>query len=227
MPQGSKVLIVDDERPMREMLQLGLEQHGYLVRSLSDGRSLDATIDQWGPDAIVLDVMMPFADGFQLLPSIRRHTQAPVIMLTAKTELDDRLTGLDLGADDYMPKPFAFLELISRLEACLRRPYIASPTILRCEDLVVDVDKREVTRGGKKISLTNKEASLLITLMREPRRVFSKEDLLRLVWGHDFEGEIGNVETYISYLRAKIDAGFTDKLIHTIRGAGYSVRSEK
>ncbi|HXN08704.1 MAG TPA: response regulator transcription factor [Candidatus Acidoferrales bacterium] len=227
MPSQSKILVVDDERSMRDMLRLGLEQQGYAVRDLGDGRGLEGEIVQWQPDAIILDVMLPFADGFTLLPMIRRVTQAPVIMLTAKTEVDDRVTGLRLGADDYVPKPFAFAELVSRLEAALRRPHISVPEYLQYLDLVVNLKTREVERAGKPISLTNKEFTLLTTLMREPRRVFGKEELLAQVWGQDFEGEIGNVETYISYLRAKIDADVSTKLIHTIRGAGYSLRGEK
>jgi DNA-binding response OmpR family regulator len=226
MPHGSKVLIVEDERAMRDMLRMGMEQHGYSVRCMPDGRGIEATIGEWQPEAIILDVMLPFADGFTLLPKIRRNTQAPVIMLTAKAELEDRLTGLNLGADDYVSKPFAFLELIGRLEACLRRPHISEPAILRCGDLAVDLKTRDVTRGEKKFTLTNKEFTLLVTLMREPRRIFGKEELLTLVWGEDFDGEVGNVETYISYLRSKIDSDAALKLIHTVRGAGYSVRCE-
>lgn len=226
MPPRSKILVVDDERSMRDMLRLGLEQQGYSVRDLPDGRGLEAAIIEWQPDAIILDVMMPFADGFTLLPLVRRATQAPVIMLSAKTEVDDRVTGLTLGADDYVPKPFAFQELVSRLEAALRRPHISTPEFLRYMDLSINLKTREVERAGKKIPLTNKEYTLLVTLMREPRRVFGKEELLAQVWGEDFEGEIGNVETYISYLRAKIDADAPSRLIQTIRGAGYSLRGE-
>jgi two-component system, OmpR family, response regulator MprA len=227
MPQGSKVLVIDDERPMRDMLQMGLERHGYAVRTLPDGRGVEAAVIDWQPDAIVLDVMLPFADGFMLLPVLRRQTQAPIIMLTAKGALDDKLTGLNLGADDYMPKPFAFPELVGRLEACMRRPHIAAPEMLRFADLVVDLKTREVRRGERQIELTNKEFKLLVVLMREPRRVFGKEELLRLVWGEDFEGEVGNVETYISYVRTKIDEVGQHSLIHTIRGAGYSLRGER
>lgn len=227
MPKNSKILVVDDERPMRDMLRMGLEQQGYQVRDLPDGRGLEGSIGEFEPDAIILDVMMPFADGFSLLPMIRRRTQAPVIMLTAKGEVGDRVTGLKLGADDYVPKPFAFPELVSRVEAALRRPHISEPEYLRYGDLSVNLKTREVTRGTQTVSLTNKEFTLLTTLMREPRRIFSKEELLALVWGQDFEGEVGNVETYISYLRAKIDADASNKLIHTIRGAGYSLRSAK
>jgi DNA-binding response OmpR family regulator len=225
MPQGSKVLIVDDERAMRDMLRMGLEQHGYRVHAMTDGRGLESAIGEWQPDALVLDVMMPFVDGFTLLPMIRRNTQAPVIMLTAKAELEDKLTGLNLGADDYISKPFAFLELVGRLEACLRRPHISEPAVLRCGDLTVNLKTREVARGDKRIGLTNKEYLLLVTLLREPKRIFGKEELLKLVWGDDFEGEIGNVETYVSYLRSKVDFDDTHRLIHTVRGAGYTIRN--
>lgn len=227
MPQQSKILVVDDERPMRDLLRFGLEQQGYAVRDLPDGRGLEAAIVDWQPDAIILDVMMPFADGLTLLPMIRRQTQAPVIMLSAKSEVEDRVSGLKLGADDYVPKPFAFAELVSRLEAALRRPHISTPEFLRYLDLVVNLKTREVDRDGREIRLTNKEFALLVTLMREPRRVFGKEELLAQVWGQDFEGEVGNVETYISYLRAKVDIDPGNRLIHTIRGAGYSLRAEK
>ena len=223
MPKGSKILVVDDERAMREMLALGFVQHGYQVQTMTDGRGMEAALTQWQPDAVVLDVMMPYADGFALLPVIRRTTQAPVIMLTARAELEDRLIGLDLGADDYLTKPFAFLELVGRVEACLRRPFLSEPSALRYGDLTVNLKTREVKRGEKRITLTNKEYTLLVTLMREPRRIFGKEELLKLVWGDDFDGEIGNVETYICYLRSKVDGAA--KLIHTVRGAGYTIRT--
>ncbi|HXW75867.1 MAG TPA: response regulator transcription factor [Candidatus Eremiobacteraceae bacterium] len=226
-PAGAKVLAIDDERNIREMLQLGLERQGFSVRCLPDGRSVAEVIDTWQPDVILLDVMMPFADGFSLLPTIRNRTQAPIIMLTAKGDVDDKVTGLQLGADDYLAKPFALSELLARVGAALRRPAIANlPPRLSHADLSVDLKTREVRRGGALVSLTNREYSLLVTLLREPRRVFSKEQLLELVWGHDYEGEIGVVETYISYLRAKIDAGQPVKLIRTVRFAGYTLRGD-
>jgi two-component system, OmpR family, response regulator len=224
---GAKILAIDDERNIREMLQLGLERKGFAVRTLPDGRNVADVIDSWQPDLILLDVMMPFADGFSLLPTIRNRTQAPIIMLTAKGDVDDKVTGLQLGADDYLAKPFALTELVARVGAALRRPTISNlPPRLSHADLSVDLKTREVRRGGALISLTNREYSLLVTLLREPKRVFSKEQLLELVWGHDYEGEIGVVETYISYLRAKIDAGQPVKLIRTVRFAGYTLRGD-
>ena len=224
---GAKVLAIDDERNIREMLQLGLERKGFAVRCLPDGRSVGDVIDGWQPDVVLLDVMLPFADGFSLLPTIRSHTQAPIIMLTAKGDVDDKITGLQLGADDYLAKPFALSELIARITAALRRPTMgAQPERLQHGDLSIDVKSRDVRRGGARIALTNREYSLLVTLLREPHRVFSKEQLLEIVWGHDYEGEIGVVETYISYLRAKIDGGQNRKLIHTVRSAGYSLHAD-
>lgn len=223
---GSRVLVVDDERTIRDMLQLGLERQGFDVRTLADGRQLTAIVDEWQPQVIVLDVMLPYADGFALLPIIRRRTEAPVIMLTAKGDIDDRVTGLQLGADDYLPKPFALAELVARIIAALRRPHVRAPAQLRYADLVVDMATREVRRGDRNITLSNREFELLTTLLREPRHVFSKDRLLDLVWGSDFEGGIGNVETYISYLREKIDAAASTRLIHTVRGAGYTLRVE-
>ena len=224
---GAKVLAIDDERSIRDMLTLGLERQGFSVRCLPDGRNLAETIDSWQPDVLLLDVMLPFADGFSLLPSIRSRTQAPIIMLTAKGDVDDKITGLQLGADDYLAKPFALSELIARIGAALRRPTMSvQPERLSYADLSVDVKMREVRRAGALIALTNREYTLLLTLLREPRRVFSKEQLLEIVWGHDYEGEIGVVETYVSYLRAKIDAGQRRKLIHTVRSAGYTLRDD-
>jgi len=224
---GAKVLAIDDERNIRDMLQLGLERKGFVVRCLPDGRTVAEVIDGWQPDVVLLDVMLPFADGFSLLPTIRSRTQAPIIMLTAKGDVDDKITGLQLGADDYLAKPFALSELIARISAALRRPTIsAQPERLQHADLTVDVKSRDVRRGGAKIALTNREYTLLVTLLREPRRVFSKEQLLEIVWGHDYEGEIGVVETYISYLRAKIDGRQSKKLIHTVRSAGYTLHDD-
>lgn len=224
---GAKVLAIDDERNIREMLQLGLERKGFAVRCLGDGRNVAEVIDTWQPDIVLLDVMLPFADGFSLLPTIRNRTQAPIIMLTAKGDVDDKVTGLQLGADDYLAKPFALTELVARVVAALRRPTIANaPQRLSFADLSVDLKTREVRRGGAQVALTNREYSLLVTLLREPRRVFSKEQLLEMVWGHDYEGEIGVVETYISYLRAKIDSGQSNKLIRTVRYAGYTLRGD-
>ena len=147
-------------------------------------------------------------------------------MLTAKGDVPDKVVALDRGADDYLAKPFAFEELLARLSAALRRPKLVTGTELRYDDLVVNVETHEVTRAGRRIGLTPREFDLLVALIRVPRRVLTKEQLLEQVWGHDFEGEVGIVETYISYLRAKIDGGAARRLIHTVRGVGYALRED-
>jgi DNA-binding response OmpR family regulator len=222
-----KVAVVDDERSIREMLELGLAREGYLVRCAPDGQQALSLVAEWNPDVIVLDVMMPKIDGFALLPLLRRRTQAPIIMLTARGDVADRVAGLKGGADDYLAKPFDLEELLARLEAALRRPRLAEPKILNYADLVADLDTREVFRNGRRLDLTAREYDLLIALLREPRRVFSKERLIDLVWGVGFDGPVGIVETYISYLRAKVDADAPQKLLHTLRGAGYTLRLEE
>ena len=221
-----KVAVIDDERSIRDLLEIGLGREGYTVRTAADGQQAIALVADWQPDVIVLDVMMPKLDGFSLLPLLRRRTQAPIIMLTARGDVADRVIGLRGGADDYLAKPFDLDELLARLEAALRRPHLAAPKQLAYEDLTADLDTREVFRGAERIDLTVREFELLVVLMREPRRVFSKDRLLDVVWGADFDGPIGIVETYISYLRAKIDANSSVKLIHTVRGAGYTLRVE-
>ncbi|TAM77725.1 response regulator transcription factor [bacterium] len=219
-----RVAVVDDERHIREMLELGLGREGYLVRCAADGQAALALVRDWEPDVIVLDVMLPKIDGFALLPLLRRQTEAPILMLTARGDISDRIEGLARGADDYLPKPFAFEELLARLTAALRRPRLATTETLHFADLYVDLERREVSRGERHIDLTPREYDLLLTLIREPRRVWSKEQLLDTVWGHDFEGNPSIVETYVSYLRAKLDAGGEAPLIQTVRGVGYSLR---
>ncbi len=221
-----KVLVIDDEQRIREMLTLGLSREGFAVKAARDGRQALAMVGEWGPDVIILDVMLPQIDGFALLPLLRRRTHAPVIMLSAKGDIPDKVTGLTLGADDYLAKPFAFPELIARINAALRRPVLATAQTLNFADLSVDLDAHSVRRAGAEISLTNREFNLLVTLMRAPGRVFSKQQLLDAVWGYDFEGDAGVVETYMSYLRAKIDATPQRKLLHTVRGVGYTLREE-
>ncbi|HVA38333.1 MAG TPA: response regulator transcription factor [Candidatus Dormibacteraeota bacterium] len=216
--------VVDDERHIREMLEIGLGREGYQVRCAADGQAALALVREWEPDVVVLDVMMPKIDGFALLPMLRRLTEAPILMLTARGDLTDRVAGLTRGADDYLPKPFAFEELLARLSAALRRPRLAAAETLRYADVYVDLDRRDVRRGDRHIDLTPREYDLLLVFLREPRRVWGKEQLLDAVWGHDFEGNPSIVETYVSYLRAKLDAGGEPALIHTVRGVGYALR---
>lgn len=224
---GAKVAVVDDERHVREMLELGLAREGYAVRSVADGVEALDLVGDWQPDVIILDVMLPKIDGFALLPMLRKKTEAPIIMLTAKGDIPDRVAGLARGADDYLAKPFAFEELLARLGAALRRPKLASTDEFHYDDLTVNIETHEVMRGGRRINLTPREFDLLVALIRVPRRVLTKEQLLEQVWGHDFEGEVGIVETYISYLRAKVDGASPKRLIQTVRGVGYALREEQ
>ncbi|MDQ6943737.1 MAG: response regulator transcription factor [Candidatus Eremiobacteraeota bacterium] len=219
-----RVVVIDDERHLRDLLELGLAEDGFEVRSAPDGRTGLQLVRDWRPDAIVLDVMLPFIDGLELLPMLRRITEAPILMLSAKSDTDDRITGLRRGADDYIPKPFEMSELVARLYSALRRPRLEQPSIVSYSDLTIDLDRRDVKRGEHRVELSAREYALLLTFVRNPERVFTRDQLLDLVWGTDRDVGPGAVETYVSYLRAKIDAGFEPKLIRTIRGAGYALR---
>ena len=223
MTAKSRIAVVDDDRYIREMLELGLAREGFSVRTAADGQQALALVREWEPEVIVLDVMMPKIDGFALLPMLRQITQAPILMLTAKGELADKITGLSTGADDYLVKPFEFDELIARLSAALRRPQLIEDGTLRWHQFSLNLSTRQVFREEESIDLTQREFDLLAVFMREPRRVFNKEHLLELVWGHDFEGGTNIVETYISYLRNKLDRPHEPSLIRTVRGVGYGL----
>ena len=198
-------------------------REGFLVRTATDGVGALALVREWEPEIIILDVMMPKMDGFTVLPLLREITQAPILMLTAKAEIADKIAGLASGADDYLVKPFVFEELIARLQAKLRRPQLIEESVLRWRDVSLSPDTREVSRGRVSLDLTQREFDLLSVFMREPRRVFSKDHLLEIVWGHDFEGGPNIVETYISYLRSKIDRPGEHSFLRTIRGVGYGL----
>ncbi|HYZ17374.1 MAG TPA: response regulator transcription factor [Candidatus Acidoferrum sp.] len=218
-----RLLVVDDERPIREMLELGLKSRGFDVRSVPDGPTAIPLIKDWKPEAILLDVMLPKVDGIEMLPVFRRLTEAPILMLSAKGEVEDRVQGLDHGADDYVAKPFEMSELVARLRSALRRPRLEHVEVITYADVEVDLTTRTVRRGGRQLDLSPLEYELLVTLLRHPRRVFTREQLLDLVWGPDSDVGPGNVERYISYVRAKVDEGAPTRLIHTIRGVGYSL----
>jgi DNA-binding response OmpR family regulator len=220
-----RIVVIDDERHLRELLELGLAEDGFEVRTAADGRTGLQLVREFRPDAIVLDVMLPFVDGLELLPMLRRITEAPILMLSAKADTDDRISGLRRGADDYVSKPFEMSELVARLQSALRRPRLEQPSIVSYADLSIDLDRRDVKRGDRRIDLSAREYALLLTFVRNPERVFTRDQLLDLVWGTDRDVGPGAVETYVSYLRAKIDAGFDPKLIRTIRGAGYALRA--
>lgn len=221
--QPTRVAVVDDDRFVREMLELGLSREGFIVKTAADGVAALQLVREWAPEAIVLDVMMPKIDGLALLPKLREITQAPILMLTAKGETADKVATLGAGADDYLVKPFIFEELIARLQAKLRRPQLIEEQVLRWHDVAINPDTREAWHGRDALDLTQREFDLLAVFMREPRRVFSKDHLLELVWGHDFEGGPNIVETYISYLRAKIDRPDQGSFFRTVRGVGYGL----
>jgi DNA-binding response OmpR family regulator len=221
-----RLLVVDDERPIREMLELGLRNRGFDVRTVPDGPTAIPLIREWKPELIVLDVMLPKVDGFSMLPLLRRITEAPILMLSAKGEVEDRVQGLDRGADDYLAKPFEMSELVARLRTALRRPRLEHVEAITYADVEVELATRTVRRGGRTLDLSPLEYDLFITLLRHPRRVFSREQLLDLVWGPEADVGPGSVERYISYLRSKVDESAMTRLIHTIRGVGYSLHDE-
>jgi DNA-binding response OmpR family regulator len=220
-----RVLVVDDERGLRELLEYGLEQAGFSVRSAADGGEGLRLLEAWSPDVIVLDVGLPERDGFALLPDIRRLTTAPVVMLTARTELGEKLAGFSAGADDYVAKPFDLEELVARLRTLLRRPRMEERETFTYADLSIDAPSRTVYRGNRRIELSAREFDLLCVFAAHAEEVLTRSELLDLVWGIDRDVVPNTVETYVSFLRAKIDSGEPVKLIQTLRGVGYSLRA--
>jgi two-component system response regulator MprA len=221
-----RIAVIDDEPRIRELLELTLGHHGYAVRTAPDGPAGLDLVKDWSPDVIVLDVMMPMISGIELLPMLRRVTDAPVVMLSARGEVETKVEGLSHGADDYLSKPFEVSELLAHIQAKLRRPHLENRNIITYEDITVNLDEHTVMRAGKRVDLSPLEYDLLVTLMRRPRRVFTRDELLDLVWGDEKDVGQNAVERYISYLRSKIDEGFGKALIQTVRGAGYTIRAE-
>ncbi|MGA8326128.1 MAG: response regulator transcription factor [Candidatus Cybelea sp.] len=221
---SARIAVIDDEPNIRQLLTLALGHRGFTVRCAADGAAGLELVREWLPDLIVLDVMMPKASGFELLPELRRVTDAPIVMLSARGEVEDKVEGLAHGADDYLSKPFEISELVAHVEAKLRRPHLETRAMLQYEGLSVDLQEHLVERDGQKLDLSPLEYDLLVTLLRRPRRVFTREELLDAVWG-DADVGTGAVERYISYLRGKVDEGFDRPLIQTVRGAGYTLRA--
>jgi DNA-binding response OmpR family regulator len=219
----ARVLVVDDETALRHMLDLALTRAGFFVRGATDGTNALELVQTWPPDLIVLDIMLPGTDGFELLPALRRLTEVPILVLSAKAETDEKIVGLSRGADDYIAKPFELPELIARIHTALRRPRIGRRETLRYRDLSVDVEHRAAFRGSRSIALSPREFDLLVTLLQQPERIFTRAQLLDLVWGFQRDVFPNTLETYISYLRAKIDSGEPTKLIKTLRGVGYTL----
>ena len=221
-----KILIADDERAVRESLRRALELEGYQIELAADGREALYRLEtESQPDAIVLDVLMPGVDGLEVARTIRRSgSRVPILMLTARTQVDDRVEGLDAGADDYLTKPFALEELLARLRALLRRTADGSGEALRFADLELDPGTREVRRNGEPIELTRTEFSLLELFMLNPRQVLTRSVIFERVWGYDFGYGSNSLDVYIGYLRRKTEAGGKPRLIHTVRGVGYALR---
>jgi two-component system response regulator MtrA len=220
----ARIAVIDDEPNIRDLLSLALKHRGFAVRCAADGASGLALVREWSPDLIVLDVMMPKVSGIELLPALRRVTDAPIVVLSARGEVETRVEGLVAGADDYLSKPFEISELLAHVDAKLRRPHLETRSTLEYEGLTVDLDEHVVARDGRRLDLSPLEYDLLVTLMRRPRRVFTREELLDQVWG-DADVGTGAVERYVSYLRCKVDEGFDRPLIQTVRGAGYTLRA--
>ncbi|MFQ6026025.1 MAG: response regulator transcription factor [Dehalococcoidia bacterium] len=219
-----RVLVVEDEKNIAHFLNQGLMEAGYAVDLAMDGEEgLDyVTVAEY--DAIVLDILLPKMDGLGLLRELRdRHIKTPVLVLTARDTLEDRVHGLDSGADDYLVKPFAFSELLARLRALLRRPPLQTDTVLRVGDLEMDLARREVTQSGTSVHLSVREFALLEYLMRHPDQVLTRAQIAEHIWNSDYYGVSNVVDVYIGYLRRKISGEEGDNLIRTVRGMGYSL----
>ena len=228
-PDGSpvRVLVVDDEQNLTELLSMALRYEGWDVKSAGSGIEAVRRAKEFEPDAVVLDMMLPDFDGMEVLRRMRgAHPNVPVLFLTAKDAVEDRVAGLTAGGDDYVTKPFSLEEVVARVRALMRRTTVVaddSSSLLAVGDLTMDEDSHEVTRGGEEVKLTATEFELLRYLMRNPKRVLSKAQILDRVWNYDFGGQANVVELYISYLRKKIDAG-RSPMIHTMRGVGYVLK---
>ena len=223
-----KILVVDDERAVRESLRRALELEGYEVELASDGEEALGRLALEPPiDAAILDILMPGIDGLEVCRRVRANRNPiPVLMLTARAEVDNRVAGLDAGADDYLPKPFALAELLARVRALLRRAGNGQveSDVLSFADLELDLGTREVRRGGRPIELTRTEFSLLELLLRNPRQVLTRSIIFERVWGFDFGPSSNSLDVYIGYLRRKTEDGGATRLIHTVRGVGYALR---
>jgi two-component system response regulator MprA len=223
-----KILVVDDERAVRDSLRRALELQGYQVELAADGAEALALLEANGqPDAVLLDILMPGIDGLEVCRRIRMSGNAvPVLMLTARDAVGDRVSGLDAGADDYVVKPFALEELLARVRALLRRASPAGDGVLRFADIELDTGTREVRRGDDRIELTRTEFNLLELFLLNPRQVLTRSIIFERVWGYDFGFASNSLDVYIGYLRRKTEAGGKPRLIHTVRGVGYALREQ-
>ena len=223
-----RILVVEDERKVASFLRQGLQEEGHAVETAADGAAaLDLLLEGPGYDLVVLDLMLPKRDGFDVLKSLReRKVQTPVLVLTARDGVADKVAGLDLGADDYLTKPFSFDEFLARVRALLRRGGGQRTPILKVADLSLDPATRTVTRGSRRITLTAREYALLEYFLRNVGRVLTRPMIAQHVWGLDFDTESNIIDVYVGYLRRKIDGEGEPRLLHTVRGAGYTLATE-
>jgi two-component system response regulator MprA len=219
------VLVADDDRAVREALERALQLNGFDVALAADGNEALTATSERTPDALILDVMMPGYDGLDVTRRLRREgNRTPILLLTARDAVGDRVEGLDAGADDYLPKPFALEELLARLRALLRRADQAPAELLRFADLTFDVGSMEARRGGRRFELTTTEAHLLELFMRNPRQVLPRPLIYERVWGYDFSHTSNALDVYVGYLRRKTEGEGEPRLLHTVRGTGYVLR---
>ena len=220
-----RILVAEDQKDMNRLISRRLAEEQYSVDSCYNGQEVLDYLECAEYDAIVLDIMMPVMDGLQVLKKLRaREDHIPVLLLTARDSVEDRVSGLDAGADDYLVKPFAFEELLARIRVMLRKPAAGQTTVSRVADLEVHMDTRQVFRQGKEIRLSGKEFSLLRYMVQNSGIVLSREKLEQHIWNYDYAGGSNVIDVYIRYLRKKIDDGYEKKLIHTVRGAGYVLK---
>ncbi|HSF31526.1 MAG TPA: response regulator transcription factor [Candidatus Tectomicrobia bacterium] len=222
-----RILVVEDEQKVASFIKKGLEEEGYAVDIAAEGEEGLAMAQAGVHDLIVLDIRLPKMDGLQVLQALRRdHVTTPVLLLTVRATIEDKVLGLDAGADDYLTKPFAFQELVARVRALLRRRAEADPTVLQMGDLRLDPARRTVSREGERIDLTPREFALLDYFMRNPGRVLTRTMIAEHVWDYSFDTSTNIIDVYVNYLRKKIDAGRASKLLHTVRGVGYVLKAE-
>jgi len=223
-----RILVAEDDRPVASFLKKGLEAEHYAVDIVPDGQEALYMAEEYDYDLLLLDLILPKLDGLQVLRQIRTlKKHLPVLVLTGRARVEDRVKGLDLGADDYMTKPFAFRELTARVRALLRRGNTPTVFTLQVEDLEMNLVERRVNRGGKRIELTPKEFALLEYLIRNQGRAVSRPMIIEHVWNFTFDTMTNVVDVYINYLRKKVDEGFEQKLIHTVRGVGYRIGNSR
>ena len=223
---AERILVIEDEQRIADFLKRGLTYEGFQVDVRMDGESGLKAARDTPPNLVILDVMLPGLDGWEVCRRLRAGGPVSILMLTAKDSVADRVKGFEVGADDYVVKPFAFEELIARVRALLRRSRVTEESIFRFDDLVLNVTTREVIRNNHKIDLTTKEFDLLHFFIRHPRQVLTREMIYDRIWGYDFGGESNILEVYIRYLRTKLEANHEPRLLQTVRGVGYALREE-